>query len=93
MQLQKFLFNIIGSSNYNKLRHSYLSFVENRLIGNREVFYSQMGEDMILRNLFQNKQKVFLSTLEPFTLCSFLTLFISIKKDGEALMWMLRLVR
>lgn len=57
--MKQMLLALIGAANYLKLRHSYLLFISNRLPGTWQVYYSQMGEDMILNNLFQNKNEGF----------------------------------
>jgi hypothetical protein len=57
--VKKLLWKLVGASNYAKLRNTYQLFVEKHLLGNWKVYHSQMGEDMILKNLFQNKENGF----------------------------------
>jgi hypothetical protein len=64
--MKKIIFILIGKNNYNKLKCFYLLFVEKHLLGNREVYHSQLGEDMILKNLLQNKSNGFFVDIGAF---------------------------
>ncbi len=63
---QKVLWKLLGEKNFKVMRNRYFHFIESKLPSGRRVSYSQMGEDLILQNLLQNREKGFFIDVGAF---------------------------
>lgn len=64
--MKKVLWKLIGDKNYELFKQKFLTAIENKFLRSGRICYSQMGEDMILQNLFQSKEKGFFVDIGAF---------------------------
>lgn len=64
--MRKILWRILGERKYKIVTHKYFLFIESKLPKNRKISYSQMGEDLILENLLQDRKNGFFVDVGAF---------------------------